>query len=166
MTLHRVGLALIAVISIALMPASGQSASSGSVSSSASSTQAVPYGPDEFPDWQKDLRRAEIISFGALPFVTFMASIYYDVYRYYDHAQDEAYLPWPLKKQDIAEPLSESEQKNVLFASIGISVGVAVFDFAWHTIGRLRERGIRDRELRSSSKPITITPMPRESANE
>lgn len=122
----------------------------------------VPYDPLEFPDWQKDLRRAEIISFGALPFVTFMSSIYYDIYRYYDHGSNEAYLPWPLKKQDIAVPLSQSEQKNVFYASVGISLGVAVFDFAWHIISRNIEQSERARAAARKVPPITIKTLPSE----
>ena len=152
---------LFVVLACFLFPASGQTASQGS-----DSGVPVPYGPAEFPDWQKDLRRAEIISFGALPFVTFMASVYYDVFRYYDHVQDESYLPWPLKKQNIAVPLSESEQKNVFFAAVGISVGVAAFDFAWHSVARLRSRGIRDREISRRPKPIQISPLPEDTPDE
>lgn len=117
--------------------------------------QPVPYGPDEFPSWQKDLRRAEILSFGALPFVTFISSIYYDIYRYAQNDGNEAYLPWPLKKTEIAIPLTEREQKNILYASVGISLGVAVFDFGWRTISRaIRESKV---EKKNASKPEPIT---------
>ena len=45
----------------------------------ADSHTPLPYGEDEFYTWQKDLRRAEIITFGSLPFGTFRASISSDI---------------------------------------------------------------------------------------
>jgi len=141
-------------------------AQTASNTATSASVTPVPYGPAEFADWQKDLRRAEIISFGALPFVTFASSIYYDIFRYYSHDQDEAYLPWPLKQADIAVPLSQAEQKNVFYASVGISLGVAAFDFAWHTIKRLKDRGLRDRREAEASAAIKITPIPAENSGE
>lgn len=100
------------------------------------SSTPVPYEPGEFPAWQHDLRRSEIIAFGALPFVTFISSIGYDLFRFVDNDFEDAYLPWPMKKKDIAIPLSETEQKNILFMSAGISIGFAVFDFIMNTVKR------------------------------
>lgn len=121
---------------------------------------AVPYDPEEFPTWQKDLRRAEIIAFGSLPFVTFTSSIYYDVYRYYDHGQDEAYKPWPFKNKNTAIALSEEEQKKILLASICVSVGVALFDYGFRAIRRgIRNRRI-DKENELEVNPIEIEPIP------
>lgn len=115
----------------------------------------LPYGEDEFYTWQKDLRRAEIITFGSLPFVTFMSSIYYDIYRYYDHDQDDTYLPWPLKK-DNAVPMSEDEQINILKASIGIAIGVAIFDYGFRAIRRAIRKSKIDRANREMVQPIKI----------
>ena len=119
----------------------------------------VPYGPAEFPDWQKDLRRAEILSFGALPFVTFLSSIYYDVYRYYSHDRQEGYLPWPLKKSESAIGLSESEQKNIVLYSASISIGVAFFDFAYRTVKRAIQNSKAEKENQGYIDPIQIEPV-------
>jgi hypothetical protein len=119
---------------------------------------AVPYGPAEFPDWQKDLRRAEIISFGSLPFVTFFASIYYEVFRYYTHDQQEGYLPWIFKDSDTAIEMSEDEQKMIILTSAGISVGVAVVDFSWRTIRRAIINRRAERES-AGVEPIRIEPI-------
>lgn len=123
------------------------------------STVPVPYGPAEFPDWQKDIRRAEILSFGALPFITFMASIYYDIFRYIDHDGNEGYLPWPLKKSDIAVPLSEDDQKTIFFASAGISVGVAVFDFSYRAIMRYIRESKAEKIRSAQTDPFNIEPV-------
>lgn len=101
--------------------------------------EPVPWGPADFPQWQKDLRRAEIIAFGALPFVTLIGSLVYDVLRYYQHDRQEGYLPWPLKKQNSAVPFTEDEQKNILITAAGLSVGVAATDFIVRYIRRQRQ---------------------------
>jgi hypothetical protein len=137
----------------------------GLFSQEADTRVPVPYGPAEFPEWQKDVRRAEILSFGALPFITFMASIYYDVYRYIDHDGDEGYLPWPLKKSDSAVPLTEDEQKTVLLASAGISVGVALFDFGFRSLMRSIRAGREEKRNREAPEPILIEPV-QETENE
>jgi len=125
----------------------------------------VPYGPAEFPDWQKDLRRAEILSFGALPFVTFLSSIYFDVYRYYSHDQQEGYLPWPLKKSESAIGLSEAEQKKIVIYSASISIGVALFDFGFRTVKRAIQNSKAEKENQGYIDPIQIEPVGTEPVN-
>ncbi len=121
--------------------------------------ESAPYEKDEFPVWIKDLRRAEIITFGSLPFVTFSASIYFDIYRYYDHDKATGYEPWPFKKSDTAVALSEDEQKRILLISACVSVGVAVFDYSFRAI----RRGIRNKKAEKAHQliiePITIEPI-------
>lgn len=120
----------------------------------------APYGPAEFPPWQKDLRRAEILSFGSLPFVTFFSSIYYDVYRYFSHDKQEGYLPWPLKNAETSIPLTEDEQKTIFFSAIGISIGVAVVDFSWRAIRRSLTTRSSEKKRQNEIFPITIMPLP------
>mgnify|MGYP001806204254 CR=1 FL=1 len=127
--------------------------------------EPVPYEKDEFPDWVKDLRRAEIISFGSLPFVTFFASIYYDVYRYYDHNQEPGYEPWPFKNSNTAVGLSEDEQKKLVLVSAGISVGVAVFDYGFRAIRRAIRNKKAERDHQLDVDPITIEPLAADPAN-
>lgn len=129
------------------------------LSAETTSMEAVPYGSSEFPEWQKDLRRAEILSFGSLPFVTFMASIYFDIYRYVDHNGAEGYLPWPFKKSSVAVPLTEQEQMQILLASAGISVGVAVFDFGFRAIKRYIRISKAEKRNREIVEPIQIEPI-------
>lgn len=118
-----------------------------------------PYEKEEFPQWLKDLRRAEIITFGSLPFVTFSASVYYDVYRYYDHDKESGYEPWPFKKSATAVALTEDEQKRIVLISACVSVGVALFDYGFRAIRRsIRERKA-EREHQLEIDPITIEPV-------
>jgi hypothetical protein len=122
--------------------------------------KAAPYGTDEFPPWLKDLRRAEIISFGTLPFATFFGSIAYDTYRYYTHGQASGYLPWPFKDSETAVAQTEDEQKMILLASAGVSVGVAVIDFSVRTIIRLIRDSQAEKHNESIPDPIRIEPEP------
>ncbi|HNQ96591.1 MAG TPA: hypothetical protein PKH81_00680 [Treponemataceae bacterium] len=122
----------------------------------ANSNEPKPYEKDEFSTWQKDVRRAGIITFGALPFSTFFTAIYYDLYRYYDNDQDDRYLPWPLKNNDIAEPLTEDEQKQILAISIGASVCVALIDFTVRAIKRSAKRRKAERLERDRVETIRI----------
>ncbi len=99
-----------------------------------------PYGVDEFTTWQKELRRFEIISFGAMPFVSLLTFWSYDIIRSIKHKGDPAYNPWPVKKPEIAKPLTEDEQKKIFGAIVGISIGVALIDFSYRAIKRAVNR--------------------------
>ena len=56
-------------------------------------TTPKPYEDNEFPQTLKDIRRFEIITIGALPFVTLDTTLVYSNYRYYRHDFDDAYKP-------------------------------------------------------------------------
>jgi amino acid transporter len=81
----------------------------------------LPYTIEEFTEWQRELRRASIISFLA-SVRHVLTSMGYDVYRYYDHGEDERYKPWPFKDSSIAIPKSEDEQKRIVLIAAGISL--------------------------------------------
>lgn len=62
-----------------------------------------PYSKDEFHPVLKDLRRAEIITLGAIPFVTFNVTLGYSFGKYASHNFDSNYfrillqsLPMPM----------------------------------------------------------------------
>jgi hypothetical protein len=56
-------------------------------------TTPKPYEDDELPQTLKDIRRFEIITIGALPFVTLDATLAYSTYRYAKNDFDSAYQP-------------------------------------------------------------------------
>ncbi len=118
-----------------------------------------PYGIDEFAQWQKDLRRFEIISFGALPFVSLLTFWGYDMIRAIVHSGDPAYYPWPLKRSDIAAPLTENEQKYVFFTAMGLSVGVALIDYAVRAIIRNKKNKLLKREAQINESAIELVPL-------
>jgi hypothetical protein len=65
---------------------------------SQSTTALTPDQPKPlFPQWVRDIRRAEIVAFGAFPFAMFFSIFAMDTYRSATHDWDSRYYPWPLK---------------------------------------------------------------------
>ena len=118
-----------------------------------------PYGIDEFTTWQKDLRRFEILSFGALPFVSLLSFWGYDMIRAAKNPGNAAYYPWPLKRADIAAPLTEKEQKNVFFTAMGLSVGVALIDYTARAIMRSIKQKKLEAEMQEEAGAIELIPL-------
>ena len=104
-----------------------------------------PYGAEEFKQWQKDLRRFEIITFGALPFVSLLSFWAYDIGRSIAHKGDPAYNPWPLKDAKIAVKLTEKEQLGVFLTAVGISLGVAIIDITYRSIKRANAKKLEEK---------------------
>ena len=104
-----------------------------------------PYGAEEFKQWQKDLRRVEIITFGALPFVSLLSFWAYDIGRSIAHKGDPAYNPWPLKDAKIAVKLTEKEQLGVFLTAVGISLGVAIIDLTYRSIKRANAKKLEEK---------------------
>ena len=118
----------------------------------------VPYTKAEFPLWQRELRRFEILSFGALPFVTLLSFWGYDIIRAAKHPKDPAYYPWPLKQADKAVALTEKEQLRVFLTAAGISVTIALIDITYRAIKRSVEKKRLERENAFTEDPIQFTP--------
>ena len=128
----------------------------------------VPYTKEEFPLWQRELRRFEILSFGALPFVTLLSFWGYDMIRAAKHPKDPAYYPWPLKQADKAVALTEKEQLGVLLTAAGISVTIALIDITYRAIKRSAAKKRLERENAFIEEPIqfTLTTLPIEEDSE
>ncbi|EPF27785.1 hypothetical protein DWB79_11610 [Treponema medium] len=119
----------------------------------------VPYTKEEFPLWQRELRRFEILSFGALPFVTLLSFWGYDMIRAIQHPKDPAYYPWPLKQADKAVALTEKEQLGVFLTAAGISVTIALIDITYRAIKRSAAKKRLERENAFTEDPIQFTPI-------
>ena len=115
-----------------------------------------PYGAEEFKQWQKDLRRFEIITFGALPFVSLLSFWAYDIGRSIAHKGDPAYNPWPLKDAKIAVKLTEKEQLGVFLTAVGISLGVAIIDLTYRSIKRANAKKL---EEKNEEEAILLIPI-------
>jgi len=87
-----------------------------------------PYTEDEFPAWALDLRRAEIIFFGSLPFTFLLAFEGVEVGRYIAHNYDADYTPFPFRS---GNPKEYSLEENLLIigSAVALSLVVALIDF-------------------------------------
>jgi hypothetical protein len=119
-------------------------------------TTPEPYKDDEFPQFMKDARRAEIITLGAMPFVTLNTTLGYSMLRYWQHDFSSDYVPNPFAKTSDSNGFTEDEQKTILLTSIGISAGIGLTDL----IVNIVKRNIaRRKTLRENSGPVQITPI-------
>ncbi|MGI5096109.1 hypothetical protein IZU27_07210 [Treponema socranskii] len=122
----------------------------------AKDTTPAPYTDDEFPQFMKDLRRAEIISFGALPFVTLTSTIVYSSARYAQHGFDSEYFPNPFAKASASNGYSTAEQAGILLTSAGISVGIGLTDLL---VSVIRRKAAKKKLERKEKAPIVVTPI-------
>lgn len=95
-----------------------------------------PYTKDEFPGWLQDMRRAEIVSLGSLPFVTLGVTLGYSLFRYFSHDMNPDYFPNPFAKSSSAARLTTNEQLGILFTSLGVAAVVGITDFTISSIQR------------------------------
>jgi hypothetical protein len=103
---------------------------------STSTTTTTPTTPlrstyfdiSSFPPWVKDLRRAEIVAFGAFPFTVFAASFFMDTYRFANNSWDMRYAPWPLTSSGAVDR-TEDEQIMLLSVAAAGSLVIALADF-------------------------------------
>jgi hypothetical protein len=105
----------------------------------APSRTPAPYTDDEFPKWARDLRRAEIIFVGSIPFTMFFTFEGYDTYRYVANGLDPLYAPWPFRPGS-TQLYSDQEKIGLVATSLSLSLLVATADWI---IGRIHERSAR-----------------------
>lgn len=87
-----------------------------------------PYQDDEFPQWAKDLRRAEIIFIGTIPFSFFYSSFSYDFYRYASNGFDESLAPALLG--NTTPPIRTNDEKwQILKVSLTLSAVFTLVDY-------------------------------------
>ena len=117
----------------------------------AADTTPKPYDNDELPQTMKDIRRFEIITLGALPFVTLDTTLAYSTWRYVQHDFDSAYQP------DIfaASSFSQEEQRNLILTSLGVCIGIGLTDLIVQIIRRSHKR----RTTQINYDDISIIPI-------
>lgn len=105
----------------------------------------LPYEREEFPDWAWDLRRGEIIAFGAFPVAMIVSGIGLQLGRFVIKSVEEGqfsqeYAPFFLSTR--TGPRYEQNERAGLLISAGIiSVGVALVDYF---LGRREQRRSSD----------------------
>lgn len=114
-----------------------------------------PYTEDEFPAFMYDLRRAEIITLGSMPFITLGTSLGYSFGKYAYHGFDANYFSNPFAKTEEAM-YSPDEQVGIILTSLGISLGIGITDFIVQSI----KRNEKQKKLKNNNNsPIKITPI-------
>jgi hypothetical protein len=114
-------------------------------STSANSSTASPNAFDTsgFPQWAKDLRRWDIITFGVYPFALFFTTTVADLVRWNNangmNMSDRRYAPWPLKSAGAIE-MTRGEYEKVLLQAAGVSAMIACTDLVIVLIKRNKER--------------------------
>ena len=114
-------------------------------------TTPKPYDDKEFPQTLKDIRRFEIITLGALPFVTLDTTLAYSTYRYARKDFDDAYKP------DIfsSASFSQDEQKGIILTSAGICVGIGLTDL----IVQIVRRSAKKKKKQINYDDIAVVPI-------
>jgi len=148
--MKKIFIALVLFIVLFLTP--GLEVFAQNESASAQGTPALNvFDMTGFPQWARDLRRFDIITFGVFPFSMFMVTFVTDMCRWYDangmNFDDLRYAPWPLKSAGAVEMTGEEYTRTILIAA-GFSAVLALTDFIIVKIRRDSER--RRIESRSS----------------
>ena len=94
----------------------------------------------ELPSWVKDLRRAEIVTLGSLPFTTLGATLAYSLYRYGANDFKPAYIPNPFPLSSTEAKLSTDEQIGIIATAAGISLAVGITDFIVMQVKQSRKK--------------------------
>ncbi|MDR0597171.1 MAG: hypothetical protein LBG14_01530 [Treponema sp.] len=110
--------------------------------SQSSSSLGIPVAAAEpkkpvFPRWVLDLRRAEIVAFGAFPFAMFFSIFAMDTYRSATHDWDSRYYPWPMKGPGAIEMDTDEHMLTLGIAAAG-SLAVALADHIIVQVKRAR----------------------------
>jgi len=118
--------------------------------------------PTELPQWRKDFRRFDVITFGAFPFSMFFVTFATDMIRWRDannfdfSEEGRRYAPWPLKSAGAVEMTNDEYAKTILIA-VGVSAAIALVDLFIVKIKRAKERRSIE-SLPSGSIEIIKTP--------
>ena len=109
-------------------------------------TQPPPaFDTTGLPQWAKDLRRWDIIAFGAFPFAMFTTTFITDLFRWGNASgmsfteEGRRYAPWPLKSAGAVE-MTRAEYERSIWIAVGISAAIALADFIIVKIKQNRER--------------------------
>ena len=110
------------------------------------SDEPVPYTPEEFPQWSRDLRRAEIIAVGTFPIAMIVSGLFYDLgrYTYYSIREGESqsqYAPGFISPEG-GVGYNEDERIGLIVAGVSVSLIAATVDYL---LGRRARRIERER---------------------
>lgn len=101
-----------------------------------------PYTREEFPQWARDLRRAEIVAVGTFPIAVILSGVVYQLGRFGYHSleagrADMNYAPWFLST-GTGERYNEDERIGLIISGVTLSAVVAVIDYVLGRVERAR----------------------------
>lgn len=108
---------------------------------------------EKYSVW-KDIRRAEIITLGAIPFVTIFTMLGFSIANYIIHDYDPFYTPNPFAKDKAG--FSQDDQIKILLTTLGISLGIGLTDL---TIRLVQRSVAKKRAAEREQRDIKITPV-------
>ncbi len=111
-----------------------------------SSSSSTNYDDINFPQWARDLRRTEIITFGSLPFVTLWTTLGYSLYEYGEFRN-------PLSKN--TDSFTEGDVKKIIGISAVTCLGLGLTDLTINLIQRSRKESLLKKQR--ESQPFTVT---------
>jgi len=153
---------LFILVFLILMPVPKAAAQSSSGTSSSSTDTETDEDASKLPQWVKDMRRFDIITFGSFPFSMFTVTFITDLARWgkennMDFSEEgRRYAPWPLKSAGAVEMTTWEYQRTIIIAA-SVSLAVAITDMIIVLIKRNKER--RRIESRSTGS-ATINKVP------
>lgn len=106
----------------------GSAASLGAQEFTGPVTEPLPYEELEFPSWAHDVRRFEVVFFGAVPLTYILTSLVYDFSLYASHDFDTEYGMGTQRSQD--------DLRFMLAVTVSLSAGIALTDWV---VGRARK---------------------------
>lgn len=118
---------------------------------------------EEFPLWARDLRRAEIVAFGSLPFTLFLSRIGVDTWRWASNDWTSPYAPWPLKGSDAID-MTTGEARMALGLAFAGSACIALADHLILRSRRSKEVAAAERRRRSTLDIEVVAPPGQETA--
>ena len=128
--------------------------------SNTNKTTPEPYNEDEFSQGLKDLRRFEIITLGAMPFITLDSAIVYNGYKY---ATGKAEKFNPLATADY----SQKEMEKIIITSLCVSAGIGLSDYIINLVKRhsiKKRQSLMDANITIEENPDAVKiPLPESS---
>ena len=128
--------------------------------SNQTNTSPEPYKDDEFAQPLKDLRRFEIITLGAMPFITLDSAIVYNGYKYVTHKADKFN---PLATADY----SQKEMERIIVTSLCVSAGIGLSDYIINLVKRhsiKKRQSMMDANITIEENPDAVKiPLPESS---
>lgn len=94
----------------------------------------------EVPLWLKDLRRAEIITFGSIPFTMLGVSLVTSVIQWGKNGFDPNSFPNPLDTSPNTANYSEADIWRNVGIAAGISLGIGITDFIVQMVRRAKAK--------------------------